>query len=128
MNAAAWGPALLSSSVVAATIPIVIAFMNRRHTRALTEQVQADRDNKVAETAQKWIDVLDENRTEAYKLMEQRWRHCEAGRTQDQKSLDRLIDAVTELIPLVPADAAETAAVRAAVRAARRARYPNSDE
>lgn len=39
------------------------------------------------------------------------------------ESNDALIDAVTELLPLVPAGSEQTKAARAAIRAARRVRY-----
>ncbi|QFG09059.1 membrane protein [Mycobacterium phage ThulaThula] len=125
-----WGPAILSSGIAGAVVSLIIAVMNRRHTKALAKQVEnaaereeVERDNLLAEATGKWSKLLNETRTEAYKEIDQRCRRCEAALARRDESIDRLIDAVTELIPLVPAGASETANVRAAIQAARRARY-----
>lgn len=125
-----WGPALLSSGVVAAVIPLLIAIMNRRQTKALALQAEAmakktdsDRESTLADAAGKWAQLLDRNRQEAFAEVEQRCQRCEDALADRDVAIDALIDAVTELIPLVPADAEETEAVRAAIRTARRSRH-----
>ena len=119
----AWGPALLSSGVVGAIIPLLIAVMNRRQTRSLAAEVDAKRDNTLADAAQKWQQMLDQSRMEAYLEVEKRCKKCERGLTSRDTAIDALIDAMTELIALVPAGAVETEAARAAIRTARRARH-----
>ncbi|AAN12590.1 gp29 [Mycobacterium phage Che9c] len=130
----AWGPAILSSGIAGAAVSLILAIMNRRHTNALARQVEnaaereeVERDNLLAEATSKWSKLLDETRTEAYKEIDRRCRRCEAALALRDESVDRLIDAVTALIPLVPAGAAELAAVHTAIQAARRARYADED-
>ncbi|OBF14375.1 hypothetical protein A5720_28295 [Mycolicibacterium conceptionense] len=129
-----WGPAILSAGVLG-VIPLIIAIMNRRHTKAMATQLEkagekeeAERENLLADATAKWSTLLDQTRTEAYKEIDKRCRRCENELSKRDEMLDRVIDAITELIPLVPADAAETESARAAVRAARRARYSYEDD
>ncbi len=121
---------MLSSGVVAAVIPLLIAVMNRRQTKALAlqaealaEKTNADRESTFADAAGKWAQLLDKNRQEAFAEVERRCQRCEDALVAERTAIDALIDAVSELIPLVPAGAAETEAVRAAIRTARRSRH-----
>lgn len=44
-------------------------------------------------------------------------------RAKDRARLDALLDAVVEIVPLLPADSESTVSLRAAIRTARQARY-----
>lgn len=85
---------------------------------------RADIADKVSEASDRIFARMD---LEIAKV-EKRCKRCENELHSRDTAIDALIDAVTELLPLVPAGATETEAARAAIRTARRSRHENGSE
>ena len=120
----AWGPALLSSGVVGALIPLLVAWMNRRQTRALATKTDAERDDtleKARETAQKT--ALD-SAAAAYASVERRCKDCETQLEELEKKYADALDLMEKVCDAVEAlmsddNRATRAQARLAIRAVR---------
>ena len=118
-----WVPALLSSGVVTALVPALIVVMNRRQNKALSEKTLAEAQQTAQETA---LDSAEKAYATVKRQCDACFNELDKVRVAQDKiraACDALIDAVVEVVPLLPADAESTLTLRAAIRSARQARY-----
>jgi hypothetical protein len=97
----------------------------------LLQEVEATAHNTAEAAAKREYQALERD----YTRVEGRCADCMAAlnamRRRDlrrDRIEDAMLDAMVEVVPLLPADAEQTAALRAAIRAARQARYELDDE
>lgn len=126
----AWGPAILSSGVVGAFIPLLMAALQRRQNRALADKTDAEREETLESARALAQKTALESAQAAYASVKKRCDDClEELRSAEKRveklirSHDAMLDVLVEIVPLLQADAEATRIVRAAIRAARQARY-----
>lgn len=125
-----WGPAILSSGVVGAMVPLLMAWMNRRQAKALAHKTDAERADVLAAAQQKAQETALKAADYRYGQVKAACDEClgqlvaeRAKRDQDRLTLDALLDALIEVVPLLDADTEATSMLRAAIATARRSRY-----
>lgn len=133
----AWGPAILSSGVVGACIPLLMAALQRRQNKALADKTDAEREETLESARALAQKTALESANAAYTSVKKRCDDCieELSRAELRvelaeqrvekliRSHDAMLDALVEIVPLLQADAEATRIVRAAIRTARQARY-----
>lgn len=132
-----WQNFALTCGAIAGLVPALTLLMNRQLNKSNAEKTDADREDVLETARRKAQETALESAAAAYQNVERRCISCEKRlESMEAKLADRdktisglretnsaLLDAFTEVLPLLPGNSAETQAARAAIQKARRTRY-----